>query len=55
MCCLQGEPKLNDLLRDPILLLLLDRDGVSLAEFLRLIERARRARRAGEEDSPAVQ
>lgn len=55
MCCLLGEPRLNDLLRDPILLLLLDRDGVSLAEFHRLIERARRARQAGEGESPAVQ
>lgn len=55
MCCLQGEPRLNDLLRDPILLLLLDRDGVSLAEFHRLIENARRARWAVEKPPPAVQ
>jgi len=55
MCCLHGEPRLNDLLRDPILHLLLDRDGVSLEEFHRLIERARRSRPAAAEEKTSVQ
>ena len=41
---LQDEPKLNELLADPILHLLLKRDGVSLEELQDLIERARRRR-----------
>ena len=37
-----GEPPLSELLADPILHLLLERDGVGLAELQRLIESARR-------------
>jgi hypothetical protein len=37
-----GEPPLSELLADPILHLLLERDGISLAELQRLIESARR-------------
>ena len=42
MCDVHGEPKLSDLLGDPILRLLLDRDGVSVEDLLELIQRARR-------------
>jgi hypothetical protein len=42
MCDVHGEPKLSDLLGDPILHLLLDRDGVSLEDLHKLIQRARR-------------
>jgi mevalonate kinase len=41
---LHDEPKLNELLADPILHLLLKRDGVSLEELQDLIEQARRRR-----------
>jgi hypothetical protein len=41
---LQDEPKLNELLADPILHLLLKRDGVSLEKLQDLIEQARRRR-----------
>ena len=47
MCRLHGEPKLNDLLNDPIMDLLLKRDGVRVEELVGLLERARR-RRKGE-------
>ena len=39
------EPKLSDLLNDPILHLLLKRDGVSLEELQKLIDQTRRRRR----------
>ena len=41
MCRLHDEPKLSELLSDPILHLLLKRDGVSLEELQHLIEQAR--------------
>ena len=44
MCPLHQELKLSDLLSDPILHLLLKRDGVSLAELQYLIERTRQRR-----------
>jgi hypothetical protein len=37
-----GEPPLSELLADPILHLLMERDGISLSELERLIESARR-------------
>jgi hypothetical protein len=40
-----GEPPLSELLADPILHLLMARDGVSLAELRRLIESTRRPRK----------
>jgi hypothetical protein len=46
MCRLHGEPKLNDLLNDPIMDLLLKGDGISLEEVIRLLERARRHRKS---------
>ena len=46
MCRLHEEPKLSELLNDPILHLLLKRDGVSLEDLLDLIEQTRRRRRA---------
>jgi hypothetical protein len=42
MCRFQEEPKLSELLSDPILHLLLKRDGVSVEELQALIEKARR-------------
>lgn len=48
MCRLQREPKLAELLEDPILHLLLARDGVRLEELHRLIERTREVRRLAE-------
>jgi hypothetical protein len=39
-----GEPPLSELLADPILHLLMERDGISLSELERLIESARRRR-----------
>ena len=45
MCSLHREPKLSELLNDPILHLLLKRDGVSLEELLDLIEQTQRRRR----------
>ena len=42
MCRL--EPKLSELLNDPILHLLLKRDGVSVEQLLALIEKTRRNR-----------
>jgi len=42
-----GEPPLSELLADPILHLLLERDGISLAELQRLIESARRRGKPG--------
>ena len=39
-----GEPPLSELLADPILHLLMARDGISLAELQRLIESTRRHR-----------
>ena len=44
MCDVHGEPKLNELLGDPILHLLLARDRISLEDLRRLIEQARRQR-----------
>ncbi len=44
MCRLHDEPKLSELLADPILHLLLKRDGVSLEELHDLIEQTRRRR-----------
>jgi hypothetical protein len=41
MCQLHREPKLSELLNDPILHLLLKRDGVSLEELQALIDQAR--------------
>ena len=40
-----GEPPLSELLADPILHLLMARDGVSFAELRRLIELTRRPRK----------
>jgi hypothetical protein len=42
MCQIHREPKLSELLSDPILHLLLERDGVSLEELQALIEKTRR-------------
>lgn len=42
MCDVHGEPKLSELLGDPILHLLLHRDRVSLDDLRLLIEEARR-------------
>jgi hypothetical protein len=42
MC--RQEPKLSELLNDPILHLLLKRDGVSVEQLLALIEKTRRSR-----------
>ena len=39
-----GEPPLSELLADPILHLLMERDGISLSELERVIESARRRR-----------
>ena len=44
MCRLHEEPKLSELLNDPILHLLLERDGISLEELRDLIEQTRRRR-----------
>ena len=44
MCRRHDEPKLSELLADPILHLLLKRDGVSLDELQDLIERTRQRR-----------
>jgi hypothetical protein len=44
MCRLHEEPKLSELLSDPILHLLLKRDGVTLEELQYLIERTRQQR-----------
>ncbi len=52
MCDVHGEPKLNDLLGDPILHLLLDRDGVSIDDLLELIQRARRQCESAAERPP---
>jgi hypothetical protein len=41
-----GEPRLSELLADPILHLLMARDGISLAELQRLIESTRRHRKS---------
>jgi hypothetical protein len=40
-----GEPPLSELLADPILHLLMARDGISLAELQHLIESTRRHRK----------
>ncbi len=40
-----GEPPLAELLADPMLHLLMARDGISLAELERLIESARHGRK----------
>ena len=40
-----GEPPLSELLADPILHLLMERDGISLSELERVIESARRNRK----------
>jgi hypothetical protein len=45
MCRFHQEPKLSELLNDPILHLLLKRDGVSLEELQRLIDQTRRRQR----------
>jgi hypothetical protein len=42
-----GEPPLSELLADPILHLLMARDGISLAELQRLIEATRQRRNLG--------
>ena len=52
MCDLCGEPKLSELLSDPILHLLLDRDGVSVEDLRELIQRARRQCEDAVEGSP---
>jgi len=54
MCDVHGEPKLSDLLGDPILHLLLHRDRVSLEDLHLLIEQARRqcGHAAGERSPP---
>ncbi len=53
MCDVHGEPKLSELLRDPILHLLLDRDGVSLEDLRQLMKQTRRRRdRAAAEGPP---
>lgn len=39
-----GSPPLSELLADPILHLLMERDGISLSELERVIELARRRR-----------
>ena len=44
MCRFQEEPKLSELLSDPILHLLLKRDGGSVEELQALIDQARRRR-----------
>jgi len=44
MYCVHCEPKLSELLSDPILHLLLKRDGVKLDELRNLIEKTRRRR-----------
>jgi hypothetical protein len=49
MYCHCGEPRLDDLLVDPVLLMLMAGDRVTLVELQRLIEDARRNRRALEE------
>ena len=49
MCRLREEPRLSDLLADPILHLLLKRDGVSLEELQELIERTRHRRRVADQ------
>lgn len=41
MCNVHGEPKLSELLGDPILHLLLERDRISLEDLRRLIDQAR--------------
>jgi hypothetical protein len=52
MCDVHGEPKLSDLLGDPILRLLLDRDGVSVEDLRELIQRARRQCEGAAEGPP---
>lgn len=52
MCDIHGEPKLSELLGDPILLLLLDRDGVSLEDLRELIEQARQRATSAVEEPP---
>jgi hypothetical protein len=49
MYCHCGEPKLDDLLGDPVLLMLMAGDRVTLIELQCLIEQARRNRRVVEE------
>jgi len=47
MCQLHDEPKLSELLSDPILHLLLKRDGVSLEDLRCLIEDTRQRAKVG--------
>jgi len=45
MCCHCGEPRLEELLGDPVLLMLMAGDRVTPSELQRMIEQARRSRR----------
>jgi hypothetical protein len=54
MYCHCGEPRLDDLLVDPVLLMLMAGDRVTLVELQRLIEQARRSRRALDEERLAL-
>jgi hypothetical protein len=54
MYCHCGEPKLDDLMADPVLLMLMAGDRVTLIELQRLIEQARHNRRALEEQRLAL-
>jgi hypothetical protein len=53
MCCRCAEPRLDELLGDPVLLMLMAGDRVTPAELQRLIEQARRNRRALDEQRVA--
>jgi hypothetical protein len=50
MYCLCGEPKLADLLDDPILHLLMARDRISQDDLCRVLDDARRRRQSAGED-----
>ena len=54
MCDVHGEPKLSDLLGDPILHLLLERDRVSLEDLRRLIDQARSRCEGAAVERPAL-
>ncbi len=54
MCDFQGEPKLSELLGDPILHLMLDCDRISLEDLRRLIEQTRRRREGAAAERPAL-
>ncbi len=40
--CLMGEPKLQDLLDDPITHLLMERDGVGMEDFTNFLDQMRK-------------